>query len=67
MADPFALNTDTHVLHPALSTCNTLPIGFFDPLVSDFLQDEKYVKWSAGYKPWQLHCYGSPGCGKVRK
>lgn len=66
MADPFVSAVGTDVLHPSLSVTPKLPIDFFEPLVSDFLQDEKYVKWSFDHKPWQLHCYGSPGCGKVK-
>ncbi|OAG01999.1 HET-domain-containing protein [Paraphaeosphaeria sporulosa] len=65
MADPFASATAaTRLLHPSLSTSNTLPIDFFEPLVCGFLEDERYAKWAAGYMPWQLHCHGGPGCGK---
>ncbi|KAL5405542.1 hypothetical protein PMIN03_008399 [Paraphaeosphaeria minitans] len=65
MADPFAPTAgSTHLLHPSLTSSNKLPVDVFEPLVSGFLEDERYVKWAAGYKPWQLHCYGGPGCGK---
>ena len=66
MAVPFASPVDTDSLHLSLSISPELPVDFFEPLVNDFLQDEKYIKWAVGYRPWQLHCYGSPGCGKVR-
>ncbi|KAJ4351872.1 uncharacterized protein N0V89_007216 [Didymosphaeria variabile] len=66
MADPFASPSGTHVLHRSLSTDHKLPVDFYEPLVSDFIQDERYIKWSAGFRPWQLHCYGRPGCGKVK-
>jgi hypothetical protein len=62
--DPFASTACSW--HPALSEQYKLPSDVYYPLVDGFLQDEKYAKWSAGYKPWQLHCFGGPGCGKVR-
>jgi hypothetical protein len=65
MADPFASGTSARDRHPALGEHYKLPLDVYYPLVDGFLQDERYVKWSVGYKPWQLHCHGAPGCGKV--
>ncbi|KAF2799805.1 HET-domain-containing protein [Melanomma pulvis-pyrius CBS 109.77] len=63
MDDPFAASG--RVWHPALSEQHAIPFDVFFPLVDGFLQDERYVSWSLGHRPWQLHCFGSPGCGKT--
>ncbi|KAF2271384.1 HET-domain-containing protein [Westerdykella ornata] len=65
MADPFG--SSRPLWHPSLPVRDhyKLPPDVFYPLLEDFLQDERYTKWAAGYKPWKLHCFGSPGCGKT--
>ncbi|KAF2741688.1 hypothetical protein M011DRAFT_414028, partial [Sporormia fimetaria CBS 119925] len=61
--DPFG--SASHALHPALSDHYKCPPDVYYPLVQPFLDHETYVKWALGYRPWQLHCYGDPGCGKT--
>jgi hypothetical protein len=63
MSDPFG--TTARTWHPSLSEHYKLPPDVYYPLVDDFMHDERYAKWFLGYKPWQLHCFGGPGCGKV--
>ena len=62
MNDPFSSSRERH---PALRELYAVPFDIYRPLVEGFLQDERYVNWSLGLKPWQLHCIGGAGCGKV--
>ena len=34
-------------------------------LFEGIFESAEYLAWSTGSKKWQLHCWGSPGCGKV--
>jgi hypothetical protein len=63
MDDPFAARGQAR--HAALSEHHQIPFDVFYPLVEGFLRDERYTNWASGNKPWQLHCFGNPGCGKV--
>jgi hypothetical protein len=63
MDDPFAALQQAQ--HPALAEHHQIPFDVYYPLVEGFLQDERYTNWASGHKPWQLHCFGKPGCGKV--
>jgi hypothetical protein len=63
MEDPFG--SVARPWHPALSQHYKLPPDVYYPFADEFLRDERYARWAAGHKPWQLHCFGGPGCGKV--
>jgi hypothetical protein len=63
--DPFGLRA--RVANSALSKQHTLGADIYSGLFERiFFQSEVYKIWSRGDRAWQLHCYGSPGCGKVR-
>jgi hypothetical protein len=63
--DPFGLRS--RVTNSALSKQQTVAPDIYEQLFDKtFFQTEKFRYWSQGDRPWQLHCYGAPGCGKVR-
>jgi hypothetical protein len=64
MDDPFAARGQAP--HAALREHHQIPLDVYYPLVEGFLRDERYTSWALGNKPWQLHCFGNPGCGKVK-
>jgi len=63
MADPFG--SRTRVIHHALSSHEELPFDIYEPMFDWFFHSQHYQSWSRGEKPWQLHCVGAPGSGKV--
>jgi hypothetical protein len=63
--DPFG--SKTHTATASISTQHTLTPDIYEPLFDRiFFQSEEFAYWSQGNQPWQLHCFGAPGCGKVR-
>lgn len=62
--DPFGLKG--HVATSAISTKQTLTPDIYESLFDNtFFESQEFSYWSKGDQPWQLHCYGAPGCGKV--
>lgn len=62
--DPFGLRS--RVANAAISSHHALSPDIYDCLFdSIFFQSQEFSYWSQGDQPWQLHCHGAPGCGKV--
>ncbi|KAF1912567.1 heterokaryon incompatibility protein-domain-containing protein [Ampelomyces quisqualis] len=62
--DPFGLKG--HVATSAISTKQSLAPNIYEGLFDKiFFDSEEFSYWSRGSQPWQLHCYGAPGCGKT--
>lgn len=62
--DPFGLKG--HVPSTAISIKQTLAPDIYESLFDKiFFESPEFSHWSKGNQPWQLHCYGAPGCGKV--
>jgi hypothetical protein len=63
--DPFGVRH--HVANPAIQDQHRLAPDIYESLFDKvFFQSQVYTVWSQGDRPWSLHCYGDPGCGKVR-
>jgi hypothetical protein len=52
--------------HSALSEEHEISFDIQEQLFEEFFESDEFRHWSTGQKHWQLHCYGGPGCGKVR-
>lgn len=63
--DPFSERR--HVANSAINDRHLLPPDLYQNLFGKaFFQSQIYRVWSQGSRSWSLHCYGDPGCGKVR-
>jgi hypothetical protein len=63
--DPFG--SRSHLTTSALSKQHTITDDIYERLFDRiFSHSKEFTYWSQGNRPWQLHCYGAPGCGKVR-
>jgi hypothetical protein len=64
--DPFA--SKSHVATSAISIEHPLAADVYENLFDKiFFESDEFSHWSQGNQPWQLHCHGAPGCGKVRQ
>jgi hypothetical protein len=63
--DPFGMRH--RVANPAISSSHALSPDIYQRLFDNVcFGSQIYSVWSQGDRPWALHCYGNPGCGKVR-
>lgn len=61
--DPLA--SRPNLSHPAISTEHDADSSVDSRLFEDFFATDEYKYWVTGTRPWQLHCHGAPGSGKV--
>lgn len=62
--DPF-FAAGPQPLHEAIKMKHEVDPSVDAQLFEQFFRSEEYINWVEGTKPWQLHCFGPPGCGKV--
>ncbi|KAH3909996.1 hypothetical protein HBI56_128850 [Parastagonospora nodorum] len=62
--DPFGQRR--RLAHSAISDEYRLTPETYENLFGEvFFESQIYRVWSQGNRPWALHCYGDPGCGKT--